>query len=173
MAEYSASGYNFTTPGSWMNWGKPGVSNYDGTLNESYALTNPRESASAVLTGMSDEFYDQSNAYSGIRLKQDLEAMTTYNGNKGVLGKLNETSLAQNSANIKNAGDQATRNVSRFGGGLTAEQQGANDLSLEKGRVLGSADTMNRNAMYQRDLNKQLVSGMSGTSQITNPQTVA
>jgi hypothetical protein len=137
--------------------------NADGTYAENAADTifGPRYVASGMIDSMSNDFYNESDPYSGVSLKRDLEAMTTYNGNKGMLGQLNAASTAQNGANFDNATGQLNRTVSRYGGQQTAEAQAQQTGDMSRSRMLGSSDVKNRNNSYQNDLNKQLMSGLN------------
>jgi len=121
----------------------------------------PRVYAEKMINGMSNDFYNAADQYSGISLKKDLEAMTTYNGNKGMLGELNAQGQTQNTANFANAEGQQGRMLSRFGGQQTAEQKAIQGSEMARGKVLGSVDSSNRNQTYQNDLNKQLMSGLN------------
>jgi hypothetical protein len=138
-----------------------------GMLSEQVALTDPRGQASSMIQGMQDMFYDEGNTASGISLKQDLEAMTTYGGNKGVLGALNASGTKANTTAFDNRfganglGGSTARDNSRYGVTLTEEQKQQQQSSANQGRALGSVDVKNRNAQFQNDLNKQVVSGMS------------
>ena len=136
--------------------------NPDGTFNEEGAQLDPRGTMGNVVLGMSDDFFS-----TAVPVKNDLLAMTTYNGNPGVLPALQKQGMAAANQSFDNLAGQAGRNTARYGMQLTAEQAGAQQSALTSGRALAGVDASNRATQFQNDLNKQLVSGMGSPSGIT------
>lgn len=124
-----------------------------------YQGMGPRIAASDMILGMSKDFWNEQDPYSGISLKKDLERMTTYNGNPGVLGQLNQESAAANNSAFRNAQGLQGRTLQRYGMQQTAEQAQQSQSDMTRNKVLGSVDAQNRNQQFQNDLNKKLVSG--------------
>jgi hypothetical protein len=133
-----------------------------GQLSEVGAWLDPRGTMANVLLGMSDDFFA-----TAVPVKNDLLAMTTYNGNKGVVDDLKSQGMAAANQSFDNIQGQAGRNTARYGMQLTAEQAGAQQSALTSGRALAGVDAANRATMFQNDLNKQLVSGMGSPAGIT------
>jgi hypothetical protein len=133
-----------------------------GQLSEDAAQSDPRGTMSNVLLGMSNDFFS-----TAVPIKDDLISMTTYDGNKGIVGDLKNQGRAQVKQAFSNAVDQADRSEKRYGMQLTKEQHEAQNSALSSGRALAEVDMSNRATQVQQDLNKQLVSGMGSPTGIT------
>lgn len=143
------------------------IFNSDGTIDEGAAYVDPRGTMAGVVRGMSDDFYNTADPFSGVNLKSDLIKMTTYNGNKGVVDGLKSQGMAAVNRSFDNAQGQSTRNTERYGMNLTKEQGSAQASALSSGKALSEVDALNRSTQFQQDLNKQLVSGMGSPVGIT------
>ncbi len=133
-----------------------------GSISESGAQSDPRSTMANVIRGMSDDFFK-----TAIPVKDDLIKLTTYNGNKGVIDDLKRKGMEQVGQAFESTQGQIARNTQRYGMQLTPEQQSAQSSALETGKSLAEVDAVNRAGMFQRDLNKQLVSGFGSPSGIT------
>ena len=131
----------------------------NGTLSEQTAIDDPRQTMANMTRAMSNDFFS-----TAVPVKDDLTKMTTYNGNSGVIESLKSQGMAQAEQSFSNAGEQAVRNSARYGMDLTNEQSAAQESALSSGKTLAEVDASNRATMFQKDLNKQLVSGIAGSS---------
>ena len=131
-------------------------------MSEAAAMADPRGTMADMTRAMSNDFFN-----TAVPVKDDLIKMTTYNGNTGVVDGLKAQGAAQVKSSFDNAEGVAGRNAARYGMNMTKEQQGAQDAALDSGRALAEVDASNRATMFQQDLNKQLVSGVSGMSGVT------
>lgn len=153
---------NWTTADNGTTW-QPVAGKIDpASISESAAQTDPRGTMADVVRSMSDDFFK-----TAIPVKDDLIKMTTYNGNSGVVDALKSQGMAAVNQSFDNAQGQANRNTQRYGMALTKEQSDAQASALSSGKALAQVDTTNRAVQSQRDLNKQLVSGMGSPAGIT------
>lgn len=136
--------------------------NTDGSLNEEAAQLDPRKIMGQLTLAMSDDFFK-----TAVPVKNDLIKMTTYNGNNGIVDGLKSQGMAEVKQSFTNAQGRAERNTQRYGMELTKEQRDARATALSSGQALAEVDTTNRATQYQQDLNRQLVSGMSGAAGIS------
>jgi hypothetical protein len=130
-----------------------------GYIDEGRAEGDPRSVQAELIKKQSDDFFRDA-----VPLKNDLLAMTTYNGGTGVLPQLQAAGLKSVNQEADKAEAQIVRNQERFGVSLTPEQQAAQTSTLQKGRALGQVDSMNRAALFQKDLNKELVAGTAANT---------
>lgn len=145
-----------------QNIGNSNPGGTSGTISVAAASADPRGTMANVTNSMADDFFA-----TAVPVKDELIAMTTYNGNKGVVEGLKSQGMAQVASSFNNAEGVADRNTKRYGMNLTKEQGDAQASALSSGKALAEVDTVNRATKFQNDLNKQLVSGMGSPAGIT------
>jgi hypothetical protein len=163
--DFGASGNNYnnyygTPTGGWQPTAYP----FNGVapLNTGAANNDPRGTMAQVINSMSLDFFN-----TAVPLKDDLVKMSTYNGNTGVVDKLKTEGMSAVGQSFDKATGAANRNAERYGMQQTAEQKTAQDSALASGRALGQVDANNGAVQFQKDFNKQIVSGMGSPTGIT------
>jgi hypothetical protein len=137
----------------------PGWLDPTGVINVDAAVNDPRGAQAAITRAQYQEWLDTFQPAG-----QDLMAMTTYNGNKGLASGIIEEQRKNIDANFTGAQGMRDRAVSGYGMQLTAEQQDAANagMALDKSKaVSGMVAQTNR---WQDDLNKKIMSSGASTT---------
>lgn len=125
-----------------------------GAINPYEAMNDPRGTMSDILRGQWSEFEG-----STVPIIKQLEGMTTYGGNTGVVDKLKTEARQNAKAAFGNIVPDAQRQAASYGMGMNATTQGALERSSKLGMAAAEVDGVNRANQYQQDLNRQIVAG--------------
>jgi hypothetical protein len=125
-----------------------------GAINPQYAATDPRAVMAGVVRGQWGEFQN-----STVPIIKELENMTTYGGNTGIVDGLKSEARTNAKAAFGSVLPDAQRDAASFGMALSPATAGTLERSAKLGQAAATVDGVNRANEYQQDLNRQIVSG--------------
>lgn len=125
-------------------------------IDPSRATSDPRGVLADVIRGQWDDF-----SQTALPVKRDLEAMTTYAGNPGVVGALKDQARTNAQTSFGNMVNDAQRETQSYGMSLSPTSQTALTRAAKLGMAAATTDGVNRANDFQQDLNRQIVSGAS------------
>lgn len=153
--------------GSWMNKDKVEeaekadfyANNPSNYIYPAGAQNDPRGTMAEILRGQWKEFETTT-----VPIIKQLEGMTTYAGNTGVVDALKTEARQNAKASFGNVVTDANRQAASLGMSLSPTTQGALERSAKLGQAAAEVDGVNRATQYQQDLNRQIVAGQNLSS---------
>lgn len=125
-----------------------------GSIDPNRAQADPRGLMADITRNQWMDF--QNTAVPVIR---DLQSMTTYAGNKGVVEELKTDARRNAKAAYGAIVPNAEREAQSFGMSLSPASRGTLERSSKLGMAAASVDGVNRANTFQQDLNRQIVAG--------------
>lgn len=128
--------------------------NPPGAVNPDLAVGDPRGTMAQIIRSQWNDFNS-----SAVPVIKELQGMTTYAGNEGVLKALESDARENAQTAFGGMVADAQREAQSYGMALSPTARGALERSSKLGMAAATVDGVNRARTYQQDLNRQLVAG--------------